>query len=256
MIMGQYTEALDGEPSPFNGCAAPRNDRYYTAGMFTGIVQAIGRVARLDRHPFGIRLVVDRSGWTPPHGYRPAHGDSICVSGVCLTVVDATEQTLAFDVIAETLAKTTLGDLAVGGGVNLEPAVTPNQPLGGHFMQGHVDGVGVVEAIKADADEWRVTIQPPGELMDYIVPKGSVAIDGVSLTIATLTDTAFDVALIPTTLELTTLRDRKAGDRVNLEADVLSKTIVHYLRRMGAAGGLREAQPVTMALLEQAGFTG
>lgn len=223
--------------------------------MFTGIVQAKGRVARLDRNPFGVRLVIDRSGWTPFGGYTPAHGDSICVAGVCLTVVEPTAQTLAFDVIAETLAVTTLGSLKVGDPVNLEPAVLPTQPMGGHFMQGHVDGVGTVTAVTNTPAEYRITVTPPPGLLDYLAPKGSIAIDGVSLTLAGLTDTTFDVALIPTTLSLTTLADRKPGDRVNLEADILSKQLVHYLRRLrSGTTGKPKGEPITMASLQAAGF--
>lgn len=221
--------------------------------MFTGIVQTRGRVARLDRNAFGLRLTVNTQGWTPAGGYRPGHGDSICVSGVCLTVVEATPDALAFDVIAETLDKTTLGRLAPGDAVNLEPAVLPTQPMGGHFMQGHVDGVGTIVGVRRGEDEVRLAVEPPAPLMDYVVPKGSIAIDGVSLTIASLIDTAFEVALIPTTLQLTTLGDAEKGDAVNLEADILSKTIVHHLRRIRRGGG-EDAEPVTMALLQRAGF--
>ncbi len=217
--------------------------------MFTGIVQAMGSVAQRDPTPFGVRLVIDRSGWTPPGGYVPAHGDSICVSGVCLTVVQAAATTLAFDVIAETLAKTTLGGLALGSRVNLEPPVTAHQPLGGHFMQGHVDGVGVIADVAASEQDVRLTVQPPADLMDYIVPKGSVAIDGVSLTIAAVSGDGFEVALIPTTLQLTTLGAAAPGGRVNLEADTIAKTVVNFLRR---SQGQHAA--VTMATLRDAGF--
>lgn len=219
--------------------------------MFTGIVQAKGRVTALERSAFGARLTIDRSDWSPPGGYTPAPGDSICVSGVCLTVVDPTAASLAFDVITETLARTNLGELAVGREVNLEPSVTPNQPLGGHFMQGHVDGVGEVARVLATDEEVRITIRPPAALLDYIVPKGSIAIDGVSLTLASVADDAFDVALIPTTLDVTTLGSRREGDRVNLEGDILAKTVVHQLRRMEKRGPVPE---LTRATLERAGF--
>lgn len=223
--------------------------------MFTGIVQAKGRIARIDRNDFGARLLVDGQGWPDPAVYQPKPGDSICNNGVCLTVVNTDEGLLAFDVIAETLAKTNLGDLTPGSGpgssVNLEPPVTVNQPLGGHFMQGHVDGVGVVTDVKAGKDEWRVTVKPPIELMKYIIPKGSIAIDGISLTLAAVHDDTFEVALIPTTLEITTLGETEVGRRVNLEADIISKTVVHQLER------LREAEDdsgITMRLLKDAGF--
>lgn len=236
--------------------------------MFTGIVQARATITRVEPNAFGCRLTVDAGSWQPLKGYQPAHGDSICISGVCLTIADIDKHLFTFDVIAETLAKTTLGQLGTGDQVNLEPAVLPSQPLGGHFMQGHVDGVGVVEDVYAGDDEWRITIRPPTEigdtdnapaadasasisLMDYVIPKGSIAIDGVSLTVAAVGADTFEVALIPTTLELTTLKDRKAGDRVNLEADIISKTVVHSLRRQGS-----QAASITYDKLRDAGFMG
>ena len=228
--------------------------------MFTGIVQAMGTIATIERNAFGVRLVIDRRDWTPPGGYAPAPGDSICVSGVCLTTVvaDAAAGTLAFDVIAETLAKTSLGARTVGSKVNLEPPVTANQPMGGHFMQGHVDGVGVVTGVLSTPDEWRVTIEPPAALADYIIPKGSVALDGVSLTIASVDAGRFDVALIPTTLQLTTLGHTREGDRINIEADILAKTVVHFLRNHPAVGGGKPGGDpgVTMQTLRDAGFAG
>jgi riboflavin synthase len=249
------------------------------AAMFTGIVQSKGRIAQLQRNDFGVRLVIDRCGWKPTPqsdadlalgGREPRVSESICVSGVCLTVVQTDGQMLHFDVIAETLAKTTLGDKREGDSVNLEPAVSASQPMGGHFMQGHVDGVGVVSDVHAGKDEWRITIAPPESLWPYITPKGSVAIDGVSLTIAAVhgqgaqCGSRFDVALIPTTLELTTLSDLKSrggggGDRVNLEADILAKTVVHVLRHHLASLHLTDASDtpkITMDTLRAAGFAG
>ena len=223
--------------------------------MFTGIVQAQGRIARTEPIDSGLRLVVDRSGWTPPPGSEPKHGDSVCVSGVCLTVVTHDGNELAFDVIPETLEKTTLGALKPGDPVNLETSVTPNQPLGGHFMQGHVDGVGEVVRIDDNPADWRVAIRTPVELRDYFVTKGSVAIDGVSLTLADVTEDTIEVALIPTTLEITTLGQRKAGDRVNLEADIMAKTVALQLQRMLERGESKKpAGGVDSALLQAAGF--
>jgi riboflavin synthase len=206
----------------------------------------------VKRNAFGVRLVIDRSGWTPPGGYQPGHGDSICVSGVCLTVTDADPGTLSFDVIAETLAKTTLGELGEGDGVNLEPAVLPNQPMSGHFLQGHVDTVGTITEVYSGKDEWRTTLTADPAFMDYVVPKGSIAIDGISLTLCDVTQDTFAVALIPTTLDLTTLGRKKPGDRVNLEGDVLVKTVIHTIRRWqaGAAG----KSTITMDLLRENGF--
>ncbi|MEX2672918.1 MAG: riboflavin synthase [Phycisphaeraceae bacterium] len=226
--------------------------------MFTGIVQSKVFVESFDRNDFGGRLIVAREGWTPAGGYEPAMGDSICLSGVCLTVVQATPTQLVFDVIAETLRCTTLGALKSGDAINLEPALLPSQPLGGHFLQGHVDGVGTVrDVIEGDA-EWRMTIEPSVALMDYIAPKGSIAIDGVSLTVASVTPTSFDVALIPTTLQLTTLARLEPAMRVNLESDMLARTVVHALKRWqgvdGAKAGGAGGEPVTWSLLREAGF--
>ncbi|MCC7146691.1 MAG: riboflavin synthase [Phycisphaeraceae bacterium] len=217
--------------------------------MFTGIVLGLGRVAAITPQPFGARLAIDPQS-VPIHA-QP--GDSICVSGCCLTLAPSQGDrpgALAFDVIQETLAKTMLGTLKVGHPVNLEPSLTANTPLGGHFVQGHVDGVGQIARVQAGAEEYRITIRPPAELLPYIVPKGSVAIAGVSLTIASVTSDSFDVALIPTTLRLTTLGAAQAGAPVNLETDIVAKTIVHWLRTQLGEGGL------TMDKLRASGFIG
>lgn len=223
--------------------------------MFTGIVQTRGRVASIQPNTFGQRLVIDRSAWDPSI-HKPSPGDSVCVSGVCLTVVTCDARAVSFDVIAETLAKSKLGSMRVGDEVNLEGSLTLSTPLGGHFMQGHVDGVGTVAHVRDSSDEWRITVTPPAGLMDYIVSKGSIAIDGVSLTVASVTDATFDVALIPTTLAVTTLGKLRASDVVNLEADVLAKTVVNYLKRIGYTGSAAGAttQGVTMQALRDAGF--
>jgi riboflavin synthase len=202
--------------------------------MFTGLIQTVGTISeRLDRGT-STRLVVDPGPWN-------AHfvpGASIAVDGCCLTLVEH-EKTgqLLFDVIPETLSVTTLGDLHPGRRVNLEQSVTPTTLLGGHIVQGHVDGVAeVVEVV--DADEYRIFFSLPGPLMPYLTPKGSIAIAGVSMTLAEVApqspERAFAVALIPTTLEDTNLGDLKPGDRVNIECDVLSKTVVHWLENFRA----------------------
>lgn len=184
--------------------------------------------------PSGLRLAVDPGGWT--HKHSP--GDSICVSGVCLTLAEPpVSGDLIFNAVPETLSKTTLADLRPGSMVNLEPALRVGDPLGGHFVQGHVDGVAVVEDLCTRGDH-RVTIRPPPDLMPYVTPRGSVTLDGVSLTIARVDPAGgvFDVALIPTTLNLTTLGSLAPGSRVNLEADVLARTMVHWLRHYGGTG--------------------
>lgn len=228
--------------------------------MFTGIVQTLGQISALTPSDAGQRLTVTRAGLRG----EVVHGDSICVSGICLTAVDITPDHLGFDVIHETLAKTKLGKLSVGDAVNLEPAVTPSQPLGGHFMQGHVDGLAVVDAIHTDGGAWRISFRPEkayADLMRWIIPRGSIAIDGVSLTLARVEAETFDVALIPATLEMTTLGKLKVGDRVNIEADILAKTVVHQLERMQGEGGGNHEQRgdqsgVTLDLLRHAGFVG
>lgn len=211
--------------------------------MFTGLVQAMGTVAAAERRggAGGVRFLIDPRGWS----HRPVVGESICVSGCCLTLAEPPEATggrLAFDAIPETLAKTTLGRLKEGAAVNLERSLRASDLMGGHLVQGHVDGVGTMERVDAGED-YRITIRPPAELMPYIVPKGSICVDGVSLTVARVDPGAgvFGVALIPTTLALTTLGGARAGDRCNLEADITAKTIVHYLRHWAAAGDARIA---------------
>ena len=148
--------------------------------MFTGLVQTTAAILCSDATPTGRRLTVERGTLRG----EVTQGDSICVSGVCLTAIDIHDDRLGFDVIHETLLKTSIGQRVVGDRVNLEPAVTPNQPLGGHFMQGHVDGLAVVDAIHTDGGAYRIALKPQAgyaSLMDFIIPRGSVAIDGVEL---------------------------------------------------------------------------
>jgi riboflavin synthase alpha subunit len=176
--------------------------------VFTGIVRDRGRVLSFADG----RLVVETS-------VPAAVGDSVAIDGVCLTVVGGDERTLAFDVVPEThsRAKPFRAD------VNVEPALRAGDPLGGHYVQGHVDGVGRVRSVEREGDGLRMWIEAPPELLRYCVEKGSVAVDGISLTIAALADDAFEVALVPHTLEVTTLRGHGPGDLVNLETDVLAK---------------------------------
>lgn len=222
--------------------------------MFTGIIQAKGRIDRLEPNAFGMRLLVDPAGWS----YQPSPGDSIAVNGVCLTYAPQSARPghFAFDVIKETLAQTNLGSLQTGDLVNLESCLTPTTPMGGHFVQGHIDGMGRVAAVYDGSDEWRTTIEVSPALMPYIVPKGSITIDGISLTIASveMSKHQFTVALIPTTLELTCLGDRAVGDTVNLETDIIARTVVHWLSHF--AGSDTPASTLTLEKLRDAGFTG
>ncbi len=205
--------------------------------MFTGLVQSVGSVRKVERIGDGpdgpVRLVIDPGSWV----HRPSHGDSISVSGVCLTVANrptARSRMLGFTAVPETLSKTTLGGLRAGGRVNLEHALTPSTFLGGHLVQGHVDGKGKVVSVRRGGD-WRVRVHLPAGLREFIVPKGSVCLDGVSLTVASVYADGFEVALIPTTLELTTLGGLTPGDWVNVETDLVVKTILAWARRLGNA---------------------
>src|ERR1043165_7610028 len=184
----------------------------------------MGVVRAAEPSAAGVRLVIESAGWD----YRPGLGDSISVSGCCLTLAAEFDGRMRFDVVRETLAKTTLGGLKAGSGGNLERSLGVGDLLGGHFVQGHVDGVSVVERVQ-EAGDWRVWIRPPAQVMPYMAPKGSVCLDGVSLTLAGVGSGLIEVALIPTTLEKTTLRGWKAGHDVNVEADMLAKTVVNYL---------------------------
>jgi riboflavin synthase alpha subunit len=189
--------------------------------MFTGIVRERGRIAAVDGGGDGIRLVVE----APATAAQASLGDSVAVSGVCLTVVAADNGTLAFDAVPETLRRSSLGDREPGDSVNLEPALRAGEPLGGHYVQGHVDGVGRVRSAAPEGDGQRVWIDPPPELFRYLVEKGSVAVEGVSLTIAELDERGFAVALVPHTLAETTLGALDSDARVNLEVDVLAKYV-------------------------------
>lgn len=158
-------------------------------------------------------------------------GDSIANNGVCLTVSHLAPNVVGFDVIKETLDKTNLGSLRAGDFVNIERAMRADDRIDGHFVQGHVDGTGVLTHIVENPSEARQTIEAPAHLAKFLAPKGSISVDGVSLTIAAVRENVFEVALIPTTLKLTTMGNRKVGWRYNLEADIISKTVVHYLEQ-------------------------
>jgi riboflavin synthase len=190
--------------------------------MFTGIVEELGRVAAIQELPDNaIRITIEG-----PTVLSDANlGDSICVNGVCLTVAEQNGDQFTADVMSETINRTTIGDLAAGSPVNLERPVTLSTRLGGHMVQGHVDAVATVSA-REHSENWDVvTFTPPKELLKYVVEKGSITIDGTSLTVSAVTDSTFSVSLIPATLEKTTLGIRQIGDRVNLEVDVLAKYV-------------------------------
>ncbi|MCH8084165.1 MAG: riboflavin synthase [Myxococcales bacterium] len=196
--------------------------------MFTGIVETIGIVEGVEPGDDLTRLVVEAESIA--EGLEP--GDSVAVNGGCLTVTSIRDGRLSFEAVRETMERTSLGDLKVGARVNLERAVRAGDRLDGHIVQGHVDGVGTVRQVVREGNDVRLQIDCDPELADCVVEKGSIAVDGVSLTVAALSPSGFEVALIPHTLGVTTLRDCQPHDRVNLEADVLGKYVKRYLERM------------------------
>jgi riboflavin synthase len=185
--------------------------------MFTGIVLEVGTVSAFD----GSRLVVA----APETAADAQVGDSVAVAGVCLTVVEVEEGRLAFDVVPETLSRAALGGLEPGDALNLEPSLRVGDRLGGHVVQGHVDAVGRVRSVAPEEESRRIWIDAPPAVLAYCIEKGSIAVDGVSLTVAALDDDGFEVALIPHTLAVTTLGRLEPGDELNLEADVLGKVV-------------------------------
>jgi riboflavin synthase len=194
--------------------------------MFTGIVRERGRVVSADRNGSGVHLRIAAAETA-----RAAPGDSVSVSGCCLTVTATDGEALEFDAVPETIARTTLGALEPGAEVNLEPALRAGESLGGHFVQGHVDARARVSALEREGEGARLQLQLPAELYRYCVEKGSLAVDGVSLTIAALNDGGVEIALVPFTLERTTLGALGPGDEVNVEVDLLAK----YAERLASA---------------------
>lgn len=212
--------------------------------MFTGIVETTGVIKRTTPSAGGRTFSVD-AGVVADDA---ALGASIAVNGVCLTVTAVDDSVLGFDVINETLDRSNLSRLAVGDRVNLERSLTPSSRMDGHLVQGHIDGTAVIVRKIVSAAEWVLWLRASESVAPYIIPKGSVAIDGISLTIATVREDQFSVAIIPTTLERTNLADRKEGDTVNVESDIIARTVVHRLNQMKDAGGL------TLAKLREQGF--
>ena len=194
--------------------------------MFTGIVQDVGRVLSREGRGGDLRLTI---GYEQLDLSGARVGDSVCVQGCCLTAVELEGKTFAADVSRETLALTTLGDLAPGTPVNLEPALRAGEPLGGHLVSGHIDGVARVTDVESEARSQRLTIAAPAALARYLAPKGSVAVDGVSLTINSVEGASFGVNIIPHTQRATTLGQLAVGARVNLEVDPIARYIHRLL---------------------------
>jgi riboflavin synthase len=196
--------------------------------MFTGIVRERGRVASMRQEPEGLRLEIE----APETASQLGVGDSVSISGACMTATSVSNGRFSVTAVAETLDRTTLGRLAPEDEVNLETATRAGDPLGGHFVQGHVDAVGRI----ASVEDGRVWVEAPPEILRYSVEKGSITVDGVSLTIAALRGDAFEVALIPHTLEVTTLGAVEPGAEVNLEVDVLAKYVEKLIDRDTISG--------------------
>ena len=193
--------------------------------MFTGIIEELGRVREIEPRGEDARIVIEAR--TVTEGSRD--GDSIAVNGVCLTALDVRPDSFRADVSKETLFRSTLGNLKEGSPVNLERAVTPMTRLGGHIVQGHVDARGEFLGAEDHGESWTFRIAYPKEIARYLVFKGSVAVEGISLTIANLTDDYFEIAVIPKTWEVTNFSQLKPGDAVNLEADVIAKYVERIL---------------------------
>jgi riboflavin synthase len=192
--------------------------------MFTGIIETVGEVAEVKPTPAGfrLRLTTDLSADLSP-------GESLAVNGVCLTVVSADADGVHMDVSPETIRVSTLGSLKRGGAVNMERPMRADARIGGHFVQGHVDATGTIEELRQDGDAWWVTVKFPPSLAAQIVRKGSIALDGISLTVAGVDDKRFDVQVIPFTWEHTNLRFAKVNDPVNIECDILGKYVLRAI---------------------------
>jgi riboflavin synthase len=203
--------------------------------MFTGIIAEVGEVGRLERRGAGGRLRVKARGVAAGLGV----GDSVAVEGVCLTAAAVGKGYFEADLSPETVAATTLGELRPGDAVNLEPATPAGAPLGGHFVQGHVDGMGTVKGLKKSGEGFELRVAVPPALGRYVVEKGAVAVAGISLTAIGVRDGEFGAAVIPHTYENTTLRHRRPGNRVNVEVDVIAK----YVEKLLAPRGLTEKRP-------------
>ncbi|EGV17314.1 riboflavin synthase [Thiocapsa marina] len=219
--------------------------------MFTGIIQSIGRIQRLEPRGGDVRLSIDAGKLDLSHA---ALGDSIAVSGVCLTAVELHAHGFSADVSRETLSLTTLGTLTPGSRVNLEPALTLATPLGGHLVSGHVDGVGQIIEQREDARSWRLRIQAPAELARYIAPKGSICVDGTSLTVNQVDGAVFELNIVPHTLEETIIGGYRSGTPVNLEVDLIARYLERLLLGDAAAESARAKSGLTMGFLAQHGF--
>ena len=219
--------------------------------MFTGIIQAVGKIKNVEKTTKSQRLTVNTGSLDLTNTQL---GDSIAVNGVCLTAVVLTGKSFSADVSNETIACTTLSQLSSGSEVNLEKALTPTTHLGGHLVSGHVDGIGTITARSQDGQSVRFTIKAPDELAKYIATKGSICIDGISLTVNTVNNGAeFEINIVPHTLQKTIMGNYKTGTPVNLEVDLIAR----YLERLilGEKAAIPNSEGITNALLQKHGFT-
>lgn len=200
--------------------------------MFTGIVREVGRVAAVEGDASGLDVTIE----APLTASRIEIGGSVSIDGVCLTAESVESNVMAFHAVSETLSRSSLGRLQPGDAVNLEPALCAGEPFGGHIVQGHVDGVGTVRSVSPEGDGLRILIDAPLDLLRYCVEKGSITVAGVSLTIASLDESGFGLALIPHTLSVTTLGSLEPGQEVNLEVDVLAKYVERLLGARDLSG--------------------
>lgn len=208
--------------------------------MFTGIIQSVGKVASIENNGTDSRFIIDLGNLEISD---IALGDSVAINGVCLTAVEFIEHSMAADVSAETLSCTTLGELSVNDAVNLELALTPNTRLGGHMVSGHVDGVGEVVERYQDGRSERIEIRAPAAISRYIAAKGSICVDGVSLTVNEVSGDQFGVNIVPHTIEHTNLGRCQTGVRVNLEIDVIAR----YLERLLTSGSVGSSEEIILA---------
>ncbi len=214
--------------------------------MFTGIVREIGKVVSAKRGADLIHFEIECPAIRADLGL----GDSIAIDGCDLTATELTSFGFKCDATKETLKRTTLGDLRAGSRVNLEPSLTPTTPISGHFVLGHIDGVGTIRSLKRNGDQAEIAVEPPKELMKFVADKGSITISGVGLTIVEVSGNRFSCWLIPYTLDNTTLGAMKAGSKVNLEVDVLARYVVRALE----AGVAPRGQGITEEFLKEHGF--
>lgn len=227
--------------------------------MFTGLVESLGKVTRVEPRGGDARLWVHMGGLDTS---CVVLGDSICVSGVCLTVVEKRSDQCAFDVSNETLRCSALAGVGQGFPVNLETSLTLSKPLGGHLVSGHVDGVGTVVSLKEESRSWCITVKAPADLMKYLAAKGSITLDGISLTLNDVSEDSFTVNIIPHTFSATTVQHWVAGGQINIEVDVIARYVEALLKGGVRPGGVTQggSHPeakqggVSLDLLAKSGF--